>query len=177
MKKLLSLVMISWASQSIAQDGSIFGSMICDVVASKTVAANEQIAVNRNMNDFPSGMSLKLEYALADGAGLSIALFETDSGIRLIQEAFPVETFRGISPYSNLAEFRASYSEASIGRFGINYKGSDQLFIKNGCGNENWRGHFVQTYVGGHSTQVVSLDCRPVRNVADEFFSRLKASL
>lgn len=149
--------------------------MICDVVASKTVALNERIAVARNKSDFPSGMSLTLEYTLADGKGLSIAFYETVSGSRLIEELFPSDAFRGVSPFTDLAEFRASFSEASIGRFGVNYKGSDQLFIKNGCGDGNWRGHFIQTYIGADRTLVVSLDCRPTSNVADEFFSRLKS--
>lgn len=179
MRVFLSLIVASLASQTIAQDGSIRGGMICDVVASKIVAetASSESAVTRSQIEFPQGMSLTLEYALADGSGLSIAFYETKSGRLLIEEPFPADTFRGVSPYTNLAEFRAPYSEASLGRFGINYKGSDQLFIKNTCGNENWQGHFVQTYVGGHVTQVVSLACRPKNNDTDELLSRLKTAL
>lgn len=179
MRVFLSLILASLASQTIAQDSSIRGRMICDVVASKIVAAtaSSESAIIRSQVEFPRGMSLTLEYALVDGSGLSIAFYETNSGRVLIEEPFPADAFRGVSPYTNLAEFSAPYSEASFGRFGINYKGSDQLFIKNTCGNGNWRGHFVQTYVGGHVTQVVSLVCRPQSHDADELLSRLKATL
>lgn len=176
MKNLLFILITVWATQSMAQDGAIRGSIVCNVVASKLVATIPIVSPNRQ-DEFPLGMSMTLEYTLGDDNDLMMAFLETDSGKWLIQEPFPTETFKGISPYSNIAEFRAPYSEASVGRFGINYKGSDQLFIKNGCGNGNWRGHFIQTYVGGHHTQVVSLDCRVVRDASDEILSRLKGSL
>ena len=152
--------------------------MVCSVVASKAVARAP--AGNALLTDdkgkFPLGMSLTLEYSLTELGEVAIVFHETVGGRRLIEESFPGDTFRGISPYTYLAEFKASYSEASFGRYSINYKGSDQLFIKTGCGDGNWQGHFVQTYVGGHATQVVSLDCRPKQHAADEFLSRLKAS-
>lgn len=178
MKLLLPLLTIFLASQSSAQEGEIRGRMICEVIDSRLVAARGEApsTFKRYGNDFELGMSLNMEYALDDEGALLISLFEADGKDVLIDELFSADTFRGVSAITSVAEFRASYSEVSFGRFGISYKGSDQLFLKNGCADNGWLGHFVQTYVGGHLTEVVSLKCRPFVDAMDEVFARLSIS-
>lgn len=178
MKAFLSVLIIFLGSQSFAQDGAIRGRLICEVVDSRLVTSSDTHSgmIAKHAEGFPLGMSLTLEYKLVDPEGLTITLYESNDRRRLIEEPFSAETFRGISPFTSIAEFKAPYSELSFGRFGINYKGNDQIFLKNGCGNGDWIGHYVQTHVSGHFTQVVSLSCRPTIDAASELLARLTVS-
>lgn len=175
MKSFLPLLTILLASQSSAQDGQIMGRMICDVVGSQLVAARGELPSEFMAYEtgFQPGMSLNVDYALDDEEGFTISLGEPIGGSEFIEELFSAATFKGVSRTTDVAEFRASYSEASIGRFGMHYKGSDQLFLRDTCGNGDWLGHFVQTHVGGHFTQVVYLECRPFVDAIDDVLDRL----
>lgn len=160
-----------------ANDDAAWGRMICEVVGSRTITADDGHPEfgSRFREDYPIGTEFDFEYGLDDASGLTINLRDTAKRDVLIEETFPANKFRGISQVTNIAEFRATYSEATFGKHRMNYKGSDQLFLKNRCEGEEWSGHFVQTHISGVFTQVVSLECRTFVDARDEIFSRLSA--
>jgi hypothetical protein len=160
-----------------ANDNTAWGRMICVVVGSRTISADDTHSEfgSRLREDFPIGTEFDFEYGLDDASGLTIHLSETAKLDVLIDETFPANKFIGISQVTNIAEFRATYSEATFGQHRMNYKGSDQLFLKTQCGGEEWSGHFVKTHISGVFTQVVSLDCRNFVDARDEVFARLLA--
>ena len=175
MKVLLSLVFAGLAGAVSAGESTISGRFTCDVIESRFVAAAPEYRdrISKAASGFPAGMSLTLDYVLDGARGLSVSLVEAGGGEVFFDEPFPAATFLGVSGITNVAEFRAPYSEVSFGRFGLNYKGSDQFFLKNGCGNGGWRGHYVRTHVSGHFTQVVTLACRPFVDATDAVLARL----
>lgn len=175
MKVLQFLLPALLATPSLAQDGEIRGRMICEVTSSRLVSEIDKSrpASASDKEDFSAGMTLYFEYALDGSMGLSISLGEPKDRSGLIDEPFSAETFSGISRFTNIAEFRAAYSEISFGKFGMNYKGSDQLLLRNRCGSRNWSGHFVRTQVSGQSTHVVSLECQPFIDAVDAVLHRL----
>ncbi len=160
-----------------ADDGAASGRMICEVVGSRIVPAGETPPVigSRVRDDFPAGSLLVVEYGLDEASGLTIHLGEPAGQTTLIDETFSAGGFRGVSRVSNIAEFRAAYSEASFGQYHLNYKGSDQLFIKNRCDGRKWSGHFVRTHLSALFTEVVSFDCRHTVDARDEIVARLSA--
>ena len=160
-----------------ASDDAAWGRMNCEVVGSRIVSADNTHTefVLRLKSDFPFGTEFSFEYGLHDASGLTIYFSETATRNVLINETFSANNFRGISQVSNMAEFGTTYSEASFGRYLLNYKGSDQLFIKNRCDGQEWSGHFVQPHVSGLFTQVVSLECRNFVDARDDVFARLAA--
>lgn len=169
------LVVLGTTAPANANDDAAWGRMICAVVGSRTISADDTHPefVPRFRDDFPIGTEFDFEYGLDDASGLTIHLSETAKRNVLIDETFPANKFRGISQVTNIAEFRATYSEATFGQHRMNYKGSDQLFLKNRCEGEEWFGHFVQTHVSGVFTQVVSLECRTFVDAREEVFARL----
>jgi hypothetical protein len=175
MKVPLSLFFAGLAGAASAGEGTISGRFTCDVVKSRFVAAAPEYRdrVPTAGRGFPAGMPLTLDYVLDGAGGLSVSLGEAGGGEVFIDEPFPAATFAGVSGITNTAEFRAPYSEVSFGRFGLNYKGSDQVFLKTACGKGGWRGHYVQTHVSGYFTQVVTLECRPFVDAADAVLARL----
>lgn len=174
MKAFLTILAVFFASQSSAQDGAIRGRMICEVTGSRFVAASDgqSNTIFRNVESISPGATLTFDYTLDEASRLSIFLRDTNRGKALVDEQFSAKMFRGISWVTNKAEFRATYSEASFGKFRINYKGSDQLYLKR-CQNDYWSGHYLQTYASGKFTQVVSLNCRPFVDTVDDVLARL----
>lgn len=162
------------AAPAAAQERAVAGRMICEVTDSRFAPAgparwDRAMAAGRQ---FAPGTLFTFDYALTEGRGLTVSLAAADRRSPLIDEPFAGGDFTGISGFSKSAEYRAAYSELSLGRHGINYKGSDQLYLKN-CGPEGWTGHFVQTHVSGLFTQVVSLDCHPVSDATGDVLDRL----
>ena len=174
LKALLSFLIAILASQSSAQDGAIRGRMLCEVMSNRFVAIRDGHS-NTNISygeGFSVGASLTFDYTLDEASGLSVFLGETNSGGVLFDEPFSADKFRGISPVTNNADFRASYSEVTFGHYRMNYKGNDQLYLKR-CRDDDWSGYYVQTYVGGQFTQVVTLNCRTFVDAVDEVLARL----
>ncbi len=173
----IPLVLFGATMPANALDDAAWGRMICEVVGSRIVPADDihTATVPRLKGDFPEGTEFHLEYGLDDASGLTIYLSETAKRIVLINETFSADKFRGISQVSNIAVFRETYSETSFGPYWMNYIGSDQLFIKNRCDGKEWSGHFVQAHVSGLFTQVVSLKCRNFVDAREEVFARLAA--
>ncbi|WP_149866488.1 hypothetical protein [Tropicimonas marinistellae] len=153
--------------------------MNCEVVASRTVSSGDRqsLADTGNGAEHAPGTTLVVDYKHDTSNGLTIYLGEPNRANVLIEEPFPASSFEGVSRFTNVAEYRNTYSEVSFGRHGMNYKGNDQLFLKEKCRGGDWSGHFVQTSVSGHFTQVVSLRCQPFVHVIDDVFARLKADI
>ncbi|MDU8945771.1 hypothetical protein [Ovoidimarina sediminis] len=161
-----------------ANDDVAWGRMICEVVGSRIISEDgtHPEPASRPNESFLKGTEFDFEYGVDDALGLTIHLRETANRNVLINETFPMKSFSSISQVTNIAEFRAPYSEATFGQHRMNYKGSDQLFLKNQCGGKEWSGHLVRTHVGGLSTHVVSLKCRTFVDARDEVFARLSTA-
>jgi len=171
----LPLVLLAAVAPASSNADAAWGRMICEVVGSRIVSAEGAQAefVSHLKDDFPTGTEFHFEYGLDDASGLTFYLSETAKRNVLINETFLANDFRGISKVDNMAVFGATYSEASFGQYWLNYKGNDQLFIKNGCDGRKWSGHFVQTHVSGIFTQVVTLECRNFVDAREEVFALL----
>lgn len=171
------LVLSGTAMPGSANDDTAWGRMICEVVDSRIILADDTHPGfgSRLREDFSTGTEFHFEYGLDDASELTIYLGEAATRNVLIDERFLASNFKGVSRLTNYAEFRAAFSEATFGQYRINYKGSDQLFLKNRCDGEEWSGHFVRTHLSGLFTQVVSLECRTFVDARDDVFARLSA--
>ena len=177
-KFLVLLVFLGATMPASASENAAWGRMICEVVGSRIVPADitHTEFTARHSEDFAAGTEFSFDYGLDDASGLKIHLSEAAKRSVLIDETFPASKFRGISQVTNTAEFRATYSEATFGQYRMNYKGSDQLFLKSRCEGKEWSGHFVQTHRSGLFTKVISLECRSFVDGRDEIFARLLAA-
>ena len=177
MKAVLSVLVAFLASQSFAQDDPVRGRMICEVIDSRFVPASDDTSETHvgHGEGYLSGTTFIIDYTHDVENGLTMYLAEPDRKNVLIEEPFPADSFKGISRITNNAEYRTTYSEASLGKFSMNYKGSDQFYIRK-CSAEEWQGSYIQTYVSGHFNQVVSLKCRTFVDAIDEVLARLKLS-
>ena len=176
MKILPFLLPALFAAPSSALDSEIRGRVICEVTGS---SLDSEIDKSRPASlsyrgDFSEGMSLYFEYALDASKGLSISLGEPRDRGGMIDEPISAKTFNGVSRFTNVAEYRAAYSEFSFGRFGMSYRGSDQLAHRNCFNSMDWSGHFIRAHVSGHSKQVVSSACRPFVDAANAILDRLR---
>lgn len=176
MKTVTAILVTLLPMQSLAQDDPIRGRFVCEVLANQFVAHG--IDSERFDDQYPAGhkpgATFIVDYTFDLSNGLTIYLGEPNRSKVLIEEPFPTSSFKGISKITHTAEYRSTYSEFSLGKFSVNYKGNDQLSIKKYC-DGGWSGHYVQTYASGFFTQVVSLDCRPFVDATEELLARLRA--
>lgn len=176
MKAVLAFLLICLASPSFALEDPIRGRMVCEVLSSRFAPTDADSFVSnaRYGQGFSSGVTLIIDYTHDPASGLSLYLGEPNRANVLIEEPFPTHSFKGFSAITNDAEYRTAYSEVTLGKHLVSYKGSDQLFIKKSCDAEEWTGHYVQTYVAGLFVQVVSLRCRTYVDAFAEVLARLK---
>jgi len=176
MKASVAFLIMSLASPTFAQDDAISGRMICEVLESRFVPADGDVSVSNIRYDevFSPGVTFIINYTHDPATGLSFYLGEPNRTNVLIEELFPMRSFKGVSAITNLAEYRQPYSDVTLGEYMVNYEGSNQLFIKRSCNSEDWKGYFVQTYVSGLVTQVASLRCRTFAGTFAEVVARLK---
>ncbi len=177
MKTLPAILITLLPAQSLAQEDPIRGRFLCEVLSNQFVQSGN-VPANADV-EYPEGhlpgANFVIDYTLDPVSGLTIYLGEPNRTSILIEEPFPTNSFKGVSKITHKAEYRSTFSEVSLGRHSVSYKGSDQLSIKRSCGAA-WSGHFVQTYVSGQFKQVVSLTCRPFVNAAEEMLARLKSN-
>lgn len=174
MRFLLIALLTFWVAPSVAEEGPVVGRMSCEIkhvrfVATQGGALNDTIT---RRQDFLPGMTLGVDYRIGDGGVLTLMTGTPDRPNGLISETFAPDSYRGISPFTGSAEFRAGYSELTLGRYGINYKGNDQLHLRL-CGESLWQGQFVHAHVSGLFTQVLSLECRAGAGRVESFLGRL----
>ncbi len=175
MKAILAILLTLLPEQSMAQEDPIRGRFHCDVLANRFVPTDNKVTKPKVEvpKGYTPGTTLIVDYTLDPTSGLTIYLGEPNRANVLIEEPFPESSFKGISKITHKAEYRSTFSEFSLGKYSVNYKGNDQLNIKRSC-STGWSGHYVQTYVSGHFTQVVSLSCRPLVNATEDLLDRLK---
>lgn len=176
MKAIFAFLIICWASPSFAQDEPIRGRIICEVLSSRFAPADGYSFVPDAgySGRFSSGVTFIIDYTHEPASGLSLYLGEPNRTNVLIEEPFPTRSFKGVSLITNHVEYRKPYSEITLGEHLVSYKGNDQLFVKKSCNAAEWNGHFVQTYVAGHFTQVVALKCRTFVDAIAEVIARLR---
>ncbi|WP_170763701.1 hypothetical protein [Ruegeria lacuscaerulensis] len=175
MKAIPAILIALLPTQSLAQEDPIRGRFLCEVLSNRFVPSDNDRTVSdvgHPMGHLP-GSTFIVDYTLEPESGLTIFLGEPNRTNVLIEEPFPTSSFKGISKITNKAEYRSTFSEFSLGKYSVNYKGNDQLSIKSYCGAE-WSGFYVQTYASGLYTQVVSLTCRPFVDATAELLDRLK---
>lgn len=113
------------------------------------------------------------EYTLDEFGVFEVFFREEKREVALFEDPFLKQGFKGFS-FVGIAEFTTNYRGLSFGRHRINYSGNDQLFLKK-CSKNDWSGHYVQTYIGGHFFQVYNLNCRAEVDAVDEILARLKS--
>lgn len=175
MKLILAILLTLYPAQLLAQDDPIRGRFHCDVVANRFVTSDNDQTISKGElpEGYAPGTTLIVDYTHDPASGLTIYLGEPNRVNILIEEPFPESSFKGISKITRKAEYRSTFSEVSLGKFSVNYKGADQLNIKRTC-SAGWSGHYIQTYVSGRFSQVVSLECRPLVNATEDLLARLK---
>ena len=175
MKAILAILIAFLGSQSFAQEDPIRGRMICEVLVSKFVPTSDEHTISNDIRNkgYSPGTAFNFDYTHDLENGIEIYLGAPNRTNILIEEPFPASSFKGISRITDSAEYRTTYSEVSLDKFSMNYKGNDQLYLKK-CGSEEWEGFYVQTYVSGQHTQVVSLKCSTFVDAIDVVLSRLK---
>jgi len=177
MKTVLAISVALLGSQSFAQEDPIKGRMICAVTASKFVPTNDEYTISNHIlgRGYSSGTVFNLDYTQGLGNGIEIYLGAANGVNALIEEPFPPSSFKGVSRITNSAEYRTTYSEVSLDKFSMNYKGNDQLYLRK-CSSEEWEGFYIQTYVSGQYIQVVSLKCDAFVDAIDDVLTRLKSN-
>jgi hypothetical protein len=174
-RAILTFFLLVAAIQSSAQDGLIAGRMSCSVTGSQYVASNKaqlDELTNRRV-DFASGASLIFEYTLDEVGRLEVLFSEDNRKVVIFREPFSPQDFKGLTPFVGVVEFEKNYRELSLGHYGINFSGTDQLYLRR-CSNNDWAGYYVKTYFGDHFTQVTNLNCRVEVDTVDEVLARLK---
>ncbi|WP_141118021.1 hypothetical protein [Leisingera sp. JC1] len=176
MRLLFALLLTVAAAPSFAQDGLIAGRISCLAAGSRNAALNgSQTGLPaRHSSTFPADASLIFEYVLDHSGRLEVLFREENREAVYFEDPFLAQGFEGFSPFAGVAEFNSNYREFSLGRHHINYSGNDQLFLKR-CSGTGWRGHYVQTFFGGHGTQVTKLLCETEVDAIDEVLARLGA--
>lgn len=175
-RTLFSILLSVAAAQSSAQDDPVAGRMLCHVTGSQYVTPSDARVTrsNKRTDGFSTGTSYLFEYALDEIGGLVVFFGDQSREEILIYDPFSNKGFKGLSPFIGIAEFETNYRNLSFGHFQINYSGEDQLYLKR-CSGNDWTGHYVQHYFGGHFSQVATLNCRPEIDSVDEILARIKA--
>ncbi|MCB4456669.1 hypothetical protein [Leisingera sp. McT4-56] len=175
MRVLVSLLLSVAAAPSSAQDGLIAGRITCLADGSHYVASDGSQSGMKNgrSSSLPAEASLIFEYVLDHSGRLEVFFREENRESVYFEDPFLAQGFKGFSPFTDVAEFRSNYREFSFARHHINYSGNDQLFLKK-CSGADWRGHYVQTFVGGRHTQVTNLLCQTEVDAVDEVLARLR---
>ncbi|MEW2912826.1 hypothetical protein [Leisingera sp. JC11] len=175
MRVLVSLLLSVVAAPSSAQDDLIAGRISCFAAGSHYVATDRSHSGMKNgqSSSIPAGAALIFEYMLDHSGRLEVFFREENRMSVYFEDPFLAQGFKGFSPFAGVAEFSSNYRKFSLGRYHINYSGNDQLFLKK-CSGTDWRGHYVQTFFGGHHTQVTNLHCQTEVDAVDEVLARLR---
>lgn len=176
MRVLFALLLTVAAAPSSAQDRLTAGRISCLAVGSDYVATDGPRPGGKTGHSsiIPADTSLIFEYLLDHSGRLDVFFREENHEAVYFEDPFLAQGFEGFLPFAGVAEFNSNYREFSLGRHHINYSGNDQLFLKR-CSGTGWRGHYVQTFFGGHSTQVTKLLCETEVEAIDEVLARLGA--
>lgn len=174
MRFLVSLLLAASAAPSSAQDGLIAGRIACLAAGSQYVASDRSQSARKtgHNSSFPADVSLIFEYMLNPSGRLEVFFRQENRETVYFEDPFLAGAFRGLSPFAGVAEFSSNYREFTLGRHHINYSGNDQLFLKK-CSGTDWHGHYVQTFFGGHHTQVTTLLCETEVDAVEEILARL----
>lgn len=175
MKAILTLLLSVLAVPTTAQGDMIAGRMTCLVTGSRYVASKDiQLdRVTKSKGGYSTDKAFHFDYTLDSSRGLAVYLGGENREVILFEHPFSTENFKGLTPFIGSADFESNFHELSFGRFRINYSGNDQLYLKK-CSSDDWTGHFVRTYSGGHFVQLVDLVCSPVIDAVDDILANLK---